>query len=147
MGVGGQRHAPVTLPLEKTHNPLYRRLGGPQSRSGWVWNPQTIQPIGSRHTDRAIPAHQTATTMVLKHGGAHVSSTPFQLWPFGMWHNAVQYAGTSVRRSMQSPLSTAPWKWRQQAPQRSFVHLYLPTWQHSIRSQKTVILISLPTHI
>jgi len=30
-GVGGQGHAPVTLLPWKTQNPLYRRLGGPQS--------------------------------------------------------------------------------------------------------------------
>jgi hypothetical protein len=37
MGVGGQRHAPVTLPRAKTQYPLYRRLGEPQDRSVlWV---------------------------------------------------------------------------------------------------------------
>ena len=35
-GVGGQRHAPAALPPEKTRYPLYRRLGGPQGRSGQV---------------------------------------------------------------------------------------------------------------
>ena len=33
-GVGGQRHAPAALPPGKTRYPLYRRLGGPQGRSG-----------------------------------------------------------------------------------------------------------------
>jgi hypothetical protein len=36
MGVGGQRHAPAALPPGKTRFPLYRRLGGPQGRSGRV---------------------------------------------------------------------------------------------------------------
>jgi hypothetical protein len=36
MGMGGQRHAPAALPPGKTQYPLYRRLGGPQSRSGRV---------------------------------------------------------------------------------------------------------------
>jgi hypothetical protein len=35
-GVGGQLHAPAALPPGKTRYPLYRRLGGPQSRSGQV---------------------------------------------------------------------------------------------------------------
>jgi len=35
-GVGGQRHAPASLPPGKTRYPLYRRLGGPQGRSGRV---------------------------------------------------------------------------------------------------------------
>jgi hypothetical protein len=38
MGVGGQFHAPAALPPGKTRYPLYRRLGGPQGRSGRVQN-------------------------------------------------------------------------------------------------------------
>jgi len=34
MEMGGQRHAPAALPPGKTRYLLYRRLGGPQSRSG-----------------------------------------------------------------------------------------------------------------
>jgi len=33
-GVDGQRHAPAALPPGKTRYPLYRRLSGPQERSG-----------------------------------------------------------------------------------------------------------------
>jgi hypothetical protein len=44
--------------------PLYRRLGGPQGRSGRVqkislppgFDPRTVQPVASRYTDYAIPA-------------------------------------------------------------------------------------------
>jgi len=32
--LGGQRHAPAALPPGKTQYPLYRRLSGPQERSG-----------------------------------------------------------------------------------------------------------------
>jgi hypothetical protein len=35
-GVGGQRHAQAALPPGKARYPLYRRLGGPQGRSGRV---------------------------------------------------------------------------------------------------------------
>ena len=35
-GVGGQRHAPAALPPGKTQYLLYRRLSGPQGRSGRV---------------------------------------------------------------------------------------------------------------
>ena len=57
--VGGQRHAPAVLPPGKTRYPLYRRLGGPQGRSGRVrknspplgFNPQTLQLVASRYTD------------------------------------------------------------------------------------------------
>jgi len=36
MVLGGQRHAPAALPPRKTRYPLYRRLGGPEGRSGLV---------------------------------------------------------------------------------------------------------------
>jgi len=49
-GVGGQYHAPAALPPGKTRYPFYRRLGGPQDRSGQV---QKISPpIGIRSPDR-----------------------------------------------------------------------------------------------
>jgi len=35
-GVGGQRHDRTNLAPEKTRYPSYRRLGGPQGRSGRV---------------------------------------------------------------------------------------------------------------
>ena len=62
----GQRHAPAALPPGKTRYPLYRRLGGPHGRSGRVgkisglpeFDPRTVQPVASRYTDWAIPAHQ-----------------------------------------------------------------------------------------
>jgi len=58
-GVGGQRHAPAALPPGKTRYPLYRRLGGPQGRSGQVrkispppgFDHRTIQPVASRYTN------------------------------------------------------------------------------------------------
>jgi len=59
---GGGRHAPSALPLGKTWYPSFRRLGGPQGWSGWVWNvlpppgfdPQTVQPKVCCCTDWAI---------------------------------------------------------------------------------------------
>jgi hypothetical protein len=54
-GVGGQHHAPAALHPGKTRDPLYRRLGGPQGRSGF--DPRTVQPVAIRYTDWAIPAH------------------------------------------------------------------------------------------
>jgi hypothetical protein len=45
---------------------MYRRLGGPQGRSGRVrkispppgFGPRTFQPVASRYNEYAIPAHQ-----------------------------------------------------------------------------------------
>ena len=49
-----------TLPPGKTQYPFYRRLGGPQGRSGWAENlvptgirSRTVQPVDSRYTDWA----------------------------------------------------------------------------------------------
>jgi hypothetical protein len=64
MEKGGQRHSPAASPPEMTRYPLYRRLGGPQGRSGRVrkillppgFDPRTVQPVASRYTDWAIPA-------------------------------------------------------------------------------------------
>ena len=57
MGVGGQRHAPAALEPGITRYPLYRRLGGPQGRSGRVrkislppgFDPRTVQLVASRY--------------------------------------------------------------------------------------------------
>ena len=65
MRVVGQRHAPADLPPGVTQYPLYRRLGGPQGRSGRVlkislppgFDPRTVQLVTSRYTDWAIAAH------------------------------------------------------------------------------------------
>jgi len=58
MGVGGQPHAPAASTPGKTQYPLYRRLGGPQGRSGRAENlvptgirSRTVQPVVSRYTD------------------------------------------------------------------------------------------------
>jgi hypothetical protein len=65
MGVGGQCHAPVALPLGRTRYPLYRRLGGHQGSSGRVqkilppqgFDPRTIQPVESGYTKCTILGH------------------------------------------------------------------------------------------
>jgi hypothetical protein len=59
VGVGGQRHAPADIPPGMTRHPFYRRLGGPQGRSGRVrkislppgFDPRTVQAVVSRCTD------------------------------------------------------------------------------------------------
>jgi hypothetical protein len=59
--MGGQHNAPAALPPGKTRYPLYRRLGGPQGRSGQMrkispppgFDPRTVQPVASRYTDWA----------------------------------------------------------------------------------------------
>ena len=57
----GQHHAPAALyPQGNTRYLLYRRLGGPQGRSGQVrkispppgFDPRIVQPIASRYIDK-----------------------------------------------------------------------------------------------
>jgi hypothetical protein len=63
-GDGWSAPRPGRFTPGKTRYPLYRRLGGPQGRSGRVrkispppgFDPWTVQPVASRYTDYAIPA-------------------------------------------------------------------------------------------
>ena len=73
MGVGGQRHAADALPPARTRYPFYRRLGGPQSRSGQVlkisplpgFDPRTVQPVASCYTDYGSLRHTHSTVPIL----------------------------------------------------------------------------------
>jgi hypothetical protein len=64
-GVGGQCHALAALPPRKEPwYPLYRRLGGLQGWSGWVWkilppafDPQAIHAVASHYINYTIPVH------------------------------------------------------------------------------------------
>jgi len=61
----GQRHDPVALPSGKTGYPLFRKLDGPQGRSGLLrkippppgFDHRIIQPVASSYTDYAIETH------------------------------------------------------------------------------------------
>ena len=65
-GVDGQRQNQNDLPSGESSIPIYRRLGGPQGRSGKVWRREnllsplvietrTVQTVASRYTDWANP--------------------------------------------------------------------------------------------
>ena len=120
--MGGQYHAPATLPPGKTWYPLYRRLGGPQGRSGRMrkilpppgFDPQTVQPVASRYTDRAIPSTWTAEIMVWflagvrdtcliqnnkTHSGAHPASCSGYL-VFCLWEQSCQGVKLTTRLSL-----------------------------------------------
>jgi hypothetical protein len=84
MRVGGQRHAPVVLPPEKSRYPLYRRLGGPQGRSGRVqkissplgFDPRTVQSVAYRYTDWAISAPDYAG-YIYQTSRHHILNSPY----------------------------------------------------------------------
>ena len=83
-GEGSASRPGRSLPPGKTRYPLYRRLGGPQGRSGQMrkispppgFDPRTVQPVASRYTDWATgPTCQirqstnyfTRSPMLIKH--------------------------------------------------------------------------------
>jgi len=86
--VGGQRHAPAALPPGKTRYPLYRRLGGPQGRSG---RETKISPLpGFDPPER--PARSEALYR-LSYPGAimyasalYLSAPPEYVTPFRQWN-------------------------------------------------------------
>jgi hypothetical protein len=65
-GEGSASRPGRSLPPGKTRYPLYRRLGGPQDRSGQVrkisyppgFDPPNVQPVASRYTDYATRSTQ-----------------------------------------------------------------------------------------
>ena len=91
MGVGGQRQAQIPLPPGRTRYPLYRRLGGPQSRSEQVqkimhppgFNPRSVQPVASRCTDYAIlaPAESIMELLTQWHSVASQKTRTFRNTP------------------------------------------------------------------
>ena len=64
--MGDQRHAQVALPPGKTWYPLYRRIGGPQGRSGLVR--KISPPIGIRSPDCSA---RSESLYRLKYHGPH----------------------------------------------------------------------------
>jgi len=64
---------PLFIPRGKTRYPLYRRLGGPQDRSGQVrkisptqgFDPRPAQPVASRYTIWAIATHDVILSVLL----------------------------------------------------------------------------------
>jgi hypothetical protein len=94
-GEGSASRPGRTLPPGKTRYPLYRRLGGPQGRSGRVqkmspppgFDPLTVEPVGIRYTDWAtrplflqVP-HQTLCISLLPHT-CHILCPPYFPWLF-----------------------------------------------------------------
>jgi hypothetical protein len=61
----GARWGWVVNATPRTLYPMYRRMGGPQARSGRVrkisptpgFDPRTFEPVANSYTDCAIPAH------------------------------------------------------------------------------------------
>ena len=95
--MGGWRHAPAALPPGKTRYPLYRRLGGPQGRSGRVrkispprgFDPRTVQPVASLYTTCTIPAHEAYARSYINLPLNCISFTKYGSLHVHNWHPAV----------------------------------------------------------
>ena len=74
MWVGGQRHAPAALPPAKTRYTLYRRLGGPQSRSGQLR--KISPPTGFRSPDRSA---RSQSLYLLSYPGSPCGSSTYNI--------------------------------------------------------------------
>ena len=70
MEVGGQRHAAAALTPGMTWHPMYRRLGGPQGRSGRVWK---ILPV-PRFDSRIVPPLAFPDSAIPNHGQQNVET-------------------------------------------------------------------------
>ena len=109
----GQRHSPGrTLPPGKTRYLLYRRLGGPQGRSGHVrkisppqvFDPRTVQPVGSRYTD-----YRTILRIVTLLYVTNVISTLHFVTMFTKtltWLFSAQQTSATPNRVQQKPCET-----------------------------------------
>jgi hypothetical protein len=90
-GVGGKRQASAVLPTGKTRYPLYKRLGGPQGRSGRMrkispapgFDSRTVQPVASCCTDYAIRCQLTTHLNIvrkIKNAWSYNSATPSSIF-------------------------------------------------------------------
>ena len=106
-------------PGKETRYPSYRRLGGHQGQSGWVWkilpqpgfDPRTVQPVASRYTDWAIPAHMECVIALLICKSCHTVCWNLRFhctlqcswhWCHRPWIIKCQYQHSSVSRRVSS---------------------------------------------
>jgi len=75
-----------TLPPGKTRYPLYRRLGGPQGRSGRAENlfptgirSRTVQPVVSPYTDMYVYTHTHTHIYIYIHWTEHKMKMSFEV--------------------------------------------------------------------
>ena len=87
-GEGAASRPGRSLPLGKTRYPLYRRLGGPQGRSGQVrkilpppgFDSRTVQAVASRYTDWATrPTTDWAKTRISEEHNNRIALDTSQL--------------------------------------------------------------------
>jgi hypothetical protein len=109
--MGGQRHVPPALPTGETRYPLYRRLGGPQGRSGRMrkispppgFDTRTVHSVASRYTDSAIPAHKKPVSAEEETG-----RNPESVWTFRRTEISHDPAGNQISACPARTIVTIP---------------------------------------
>jgi hypothetical protein len=130
-------------PPGMTCYPLYRRLGGPQGRSGHVWkispspgfDPRTVQPVAqslyrlsypvpwkryyvSRNKGICLPTERNSYSVLHKNKNPPISYNAYSVTftKIQIWGPIRKQPGVfwySFQRKM--PPSFLPWKWKQRA--------------------------------
>ena len=106
MWMGGQRHAPAALTPVKTRYSSYRRLGGPQDRSGRMrkissppgFDPRTVHLVASRYTDWAIPAHKKRRTTAVMSPGSECGKCNLEPFKIQVGNADIQFTAGDVDR-------------------------------------------------
>ena len=108
----------------KTLYPLYRRLGGPQSRSEQVWkisptpgfNPQTVQPVTSRYTDWAIPVPvlrefvKIVVACYITYFSLYSTQRGFFIWSYcAVWQNSGRTTNGGLFVGLKGGARTGTW--------------------------------------
>ena len=94
--MGGQCHVSDALPRGETRYPLYRRLRGPQGRSGRIrkislspgFDLRTIQPVTSCSTDYATPTNIESDRIVILKWS--LRKRPLVTWVNGFYGRSAQ---------------------------------------------------------
>jgi hypothetical protein len=112
MGVSGQRHATAALyPRGKDPRyPMYRRLGGPQSRSGHRGSRKNLlPPPGIEPRSPGRPA-RSQTLYWLSYPGSTLTFICYYYNKMIVWSNSVKenYEGESINKVSLSVASTPP---------------------------------------
>ena len=113
MRVGAQHHAPAAVPPGNTRYSFYRKLGGPQGRSGRVrkfslplgFDPRNVQPVASRYTNWAIPA---TTHMGKSPWKSNCHSTIHKILRW-LWHSYIEDSHLLVCYDKNSSKTALPW--------------------------------------
>jgi hypothetical protein len=115
-----------TLPPVKTRYPLYRRLGGPQGRSGQVrkispppvFDPRTVLPVVSHYTDWATRPTRTSVLYMY-------------VYIFAIFQNAVSNSGCMVLKDKMTSNNELECMWKDVVEKALYYSYFI--WTEALR--------------